>query len=244
MASVTSLCRWLFQEPPGSRRESEGQYAYALEEMNGPIARVEDGIIGPYSAELKEGQWFKIPRTSCPALNLHGLGTQLSIVAWVKRKQKSSKECETIAGMWNETNSARQYCLFLNLGIWSSANQVCGHLSSTGAPSPDYSYCMEATIGQSAVPWNEWQQVAVTFDGIWAKAYLNGKLDQRPGLSPYFWPCVIHDGGDQGADFTVGSVFRSGTMGNWFVGQLGGLAVYDHALTPTQIHELYVCRSV
>ncbi|UJR11470.1 hypothetical protein I4U23_015649 [Adineta vaga] len=244
MASSAPLCRWLFQEPTGSRRESDGQYRYALEEMNGPIAQVKDGILGPFSAELKEGQWFNLPRASCPGLNLHGPGTQFTIIAWIKRKQKSNKECETIAGVWNETNKARQYCLFLNLGIWNSANQVCCHLSSTGAPSPDYPYCMEAAIGQTAVPKNEWQQVAVTFDGNWAKVYLNGKFDQRPGLSPYFWPCVIHDGGEQGADFTVGSVFRSGSMGNWFVGQLGGLAIYDHILTPEKIDELYTSCSV
>jgi hypothetical protein len=90
----------------------------------------------------------------------------------------------------------------------------------------------------------EWHQIAVTFDGIWAKIYLNAEFDERPGLSPYFWPCAINNGGEIGSDFAVGAVFRSGTMGNWFVGQLGGLAVYDQALIHEQIAELYISRRV
>lgn len=32
------------------------------------------------------------------------------------------------------------------------------------------------------------------------------------------------------SDFTLGAVHRGGGMGNWFVGRLGGLAVYSRAL--------------
>jgi hypothetical protein len=62
--------------------------------MNGPINRIEDGILGPYSAQIIEGQWFNLPRILCPALNFHGKYVQFSIIAWIKRKQKSFNECE------------------------------------------------------------------------------------------------------------------------------------------------------
>jgi hypothetical protein len=146
--------------------------------------------------------------------------------------------------MWNETVKTRQYCLFLDLAIWSSKNQVCGHLSSTGAPSPGYKYCMEAAIGATPVGLEEWHQVAFTFDGVWAKAYLDGQFDPRPGLNPYFWPCAINDGGKGGSDFTVGAVFRNGEMGNWYVGLLGGLAVYDAALGAEEIAALHAAKSI
>jgi hypothetical protein len=215
-------------------------------EQAGPVRRVEDGVAGcgPYSAEIAEGQWLKVPRADCPELNLHGPQARVSVVAWVKRAQKSYGECEAVAGMWNETHRSRQYCLFLNLGIWQSRQQVCGHLSSTGAPSPGYKYCMEATIGATPVPLGEWHQVAFTYDGVWARAYRDGVCDERPGLNPYFWPCAINNGGPGGSDFTVGAVDRSGVIGNWYVGRLAGLAVYDVALSPEIITELYNGQAV
>lgn len=235
------LCRWTFQEPAGEPRQSSGRYAYSLIEQAGPIARVEGGVkgCGPFAAEIKEGQWLRIRREDCPELNLHGPNARVTVVAWVKRTQKSNGECEAVAGMWNETHKSRQYCLFLNLKIWDSNQQVCGHLSSTGAPSPGYKYCMEAAIGASPVALGQWHHAAFTFDGIWARAYLDGRWDERPGLNPYFWPCAINNGGPGGSDFTVAAVDRSGLIGNWYTGLLGGLAVYDVALTGEQIAELH-----
>ena len=242
MNDIVPVCRWLFQEAGGSPRISEGKYQYALQEMNGPINRVQDGIIAPYSAEILQGQWFNLSRSLCPALNFHGKSVQYSIMSWIKRKQKSFNECETISGLWNESLNHRQYCLFLNLGIWNSSQQVCGHVSSTGGPSPGYQYCMEASIGNTAVSLNEWHQIGVTFDGNWVKGYLDGKLDYRPGLSPYFWPCEMNNPGDSGADFTVGAVNRSGVMGNFYVGLMGGLSIYDQVLTEQQIQYLFNTR--
>ena len=48
----------------------------------------------------------------------------------------------------------------------------------------------------------------------------------------------LFDGGYLGSDFTVGAVNRSGEMGNFFVGQIGGLAVYDRALTKEEMRYL------
>jgi hypothetical protein len=236
------VCRWLFQEPAGAARVSEGRHACALAERGGPVARAGDGVCGPFCAELREGQWFNLPRADCPALNLHG-PQPLSIVAWVWRAKKSFRQCEAVAGMWNETGGTRQYCLFLDLGIWSSRDSVCGHVSATGRPSPGYKYCMEAGIGARPVTFGGWHQAAFTFDGNWVRVYLDGALDYRPGLSPYFWPRTIHDGGAGGSDFTVGAVFRSGEMGNWFVGRIGGLAVYDTALSDAEIAALHAARA-
>ncbi len=237
------ICRWWFQEDTGALRISEGKHAYALREQGGPIARVtDDGVRGGHSVELREGQWFNLPRAECPALNRHGR-VPVSVVAWVKRAPKNFKQCQAVAGMWNETGETRQYCLFLDLTIWDSADSVCGHVSATGKPSPGYEYCMEAGIGARPVTLGEWHQVAFTFDGDWVRVFLDGKLDYRPGLSPYYWPHAINEVGARGSDFTVGAVFRWGEMGNFFVGRLGGLAVYEVALTENEIAALHAARS-
>lgn len=239
-----AVCRWAFREQAGEARVSEGRERYALKEMAGAMARVADGVLGPWALEVKEGQWLNLARGECPALNFHGKDARFSVVAWVKRAPKSNGECQAVAGMWNETVETRQYCLFLDLGIWSSAEQVCGHVSATGAPTPGYKYCMEAGIGATEVGLGEWRQVAFTFDGTWVRVFLDGRPDYRPGLNPYYWPHAINDGGANGSDFTVGAVFRGGKMGNWFTGLLGGLAVYDTALSEGQMAELFARRGV
>lgn len=229
---------WNFKEKPGQNRVAKGPNAYALQEMNGPVEIIPEGVFGTHAAFLKTGQWFKLPRKECEALNIHGKQAQVTVVAWVKRAQKDHIQCEAIAGMWNETDKKRQYCLFLNLGIWDSANQVCGHVSGVGGPTAGYKYCMDASIGATPVKYGEWECVAFSYDGKQVKSYLNGKLDVRPERNPYSYEEGLFDGGEDGADFTVGAVYRSGEMGNWFTGAIGGLAVYDRALTDNELSYL------
>jgi hypothetical protein len=238
----TPVCRWTFQEDAGQPRWSKGRERYALREMAGPVARVEDGVLGRYALSLSEGQWLRIPRAQCPALDFHGADASFTLVAWVKRRNKSHRECQAVAGMWNETVGTRQYGMFLDLHIWDSAHQACGHLSATGVASPGYRFCMEAAIGATAVGLEEWHQIAFTYDGVWACIYLDGQLDYRPGLNPYFWHQPINQCGSGGSDFTVGTQCRAGALGNWYVGLIGGLAVYDQALGADLIAKLHAER--
>ena len=235
------VCFWDFQEEAGKARVSKGDNGYALREAAGAVERVEGGVFGPHAARLKQGQWFNLPRAECPALNVHGPKAQVSVVAWIKRAKKDHVQCEAIAGMWNETDKLRQYCLFLNLGLDKSRDQVCGHISAVGGPTAGNKYCIDAAIGATKVAYDAWHCVAFTYDGTEIKAYLEGKLEPRPGRKPYAYPNGIFDGGDKGADFTVGAVHRSGEMGNWFTGTLGGLAVYNRALTEPELAKLAAC---
>ncbi|QJD82003.1 LamG domain-containing protein [Cohnella herbarum] len=229
---------WDFQEAAGERRVSKGPNAIELREMSGTIERVEEGIFGPYSASLREGDWFSVPRNEAFALNIHGRNAEVTVAAWVKRSATARSHCEFIAGIWNETNEKRQYGLFLNLAIWDSGEQVCGHVSSIGGPTPGYRYCMDASIGQSPVPLDRWQFVAFTYDGEYARSYLNGKLDTRETFNPYSYRGGLYDGGEDGADFTVGAVDRSGEIGNYYAGRIGGLAVFRQALSEQEIAQM------
>lgn len=229
------ICFWDFQEESGQNRQAKGPNSYKLIEGNDPVERVKDGLFGPYASKLSFGQWFHIPRKDCQALNIYGKDAQVTIIAWVKREKKENPECQAIAGMWNETNKQRQYCLFLNLGIWNSSEQVGGHVSAIGGPTKGYKYCMDASIGSTPVPYGEWQCIAFTYDGKVVKSYLNGILDERPDLNPFDYEYGLFDGEEDGADFTVGSVYRAGEMGNFYTGLIGGLAVFDRALTSEEL---------
>ncbi|WP_168118822.1 LamG domain-containing protein [Paenibacillus sp. HB172176] len=229
------LAFWDFQEQAGTDSIAKGAHACKLTEQAGPIARVEDGLFGKYAAKVKQGQWWRLPRAECPELDFHGKDARLTIIAWIKRENIENHGCQAIAGMWNETERKRQYCLFLNLRIWESEDQVCGHVSSVGGPTPGRKYCMTSAIGATPVSKEEWHAVAFTYDGEYARVYLDGQLDKRDGFNPYLYDQGLYDGGSDGAEFTVGAVSHSGSMGNFYTGLLGGLAVFNTALTEEEI---------
>ncbi|GGD82898.1 LamG domain-containing protein [Paenibacillus nasutitermitis] len=230
---------WDFQETDGNEYVAKGLHPYRLKEMNGAAERVQDGVFGAYSVNVTHGKWLSIPRNDCPELNIHGPQAKLTVAAWVNRAVIASRGCEFIAGIWNETAGKRQYGMFLNLEIWDSAEQVCGHVSAVGDPTPGYKYCMTSSIGATPVSKGEWHFIAFTYDSAESRAYLDGRLDQREAFNPYSYPDGLFDGGEEGADFTVGAVNRSGEIGNFYNGLLGGLAVFNRALSEEEIRSLY-----
>lgn len=231
------IALWEFQEPSGSPRMAMGPHGCALQEGAGPVARVsprEGAPFGQYSADLNAGQFFRIPREECAALDLCGSDCQVSVVAWIQRHRKREVQCEVIAGMWDETRNQRQYGLFLDLRIHQAGDNVSGHVSATGGPTPDYPWAMDAAIGAGYLTYYDWHCVGFSYDGSLVTAWLDGRLESRVGFNPFAYPHGIHKAGANGADFTVGAVSRGGEMGNWFVGRIGGLAVFDRALFPQE----------
>jgi hypothetical protein len=68
--------------------------------------------------------------------------------------------------------------------------------------------------------------------------YVDGRLDALEHYNPFPYPDGLFDGGDTGADFTVGAVHRGGEWGNFFGGRLGGLAVFNRALSDGELRAL------
>jgi len=227
-----------------------------------PLESVSDGVFGPRSLRFRaEGvlaaSYLFATAADAPALNIGGPGAQVSVVAWIKREPTSYRGCQFIAGVWNE-HHRRQYGMFLNLGIWDSAEQVGAHISGHGGPTPGHPYCMDVAIGATPVPVNAWQCVAISYDGAEARSWLNGVLDVREpqgeaGRNPFRYPEGLFKGS---ADFTVGAVDRpdgvvsdgrggfiesGGSIANPFTGLLGGLAVYDRALSEEEFATLARC---
>jgi hypothetical protein len=212
---------------------------YELEIGNGKPEIVQGGVIGDSSVEIREGEYLFIPRAKCGALDIHGKNAGVSVLAWLKRKKKSFSQCEAVAGMWNETDKKRQYCLFLDIQLYDSGDQVCGHISGVGGPTPGERWCVDVSIGEKKVEYNEWTFAAFTYDGHLIKSYYNGEFDERAGRNPYVYDDGIFDGGKEGSDFTIAAVHRSSEMGNDFVGMISGLAVFDRALTAPEIKKLH-----
>lgn len=217
----------------------------------GPIERAEGGLFGPWCARIRRGQWFVIPRAEIGALDVHGPHAQMSVVAWIRREATTS--WQAIAGVWDETRAKRQYCLFLNAPTGTRvsdglrhplSDRVHGHVSGTGGPTPVHPFCNTFSSGASGVPMCVWTCVAMTYDGACSRAYVNGRLDELADFNPFPYPDGLFDGGEEGADFTVGAVHRGGEWGNFFGGDIGGLAVFDRALTDVELAGLADVRSM
>lgn len=238
---------WDFREPEGEPRKAND--LFPLQEMGGPVKRIAEGPLSGYSALFENGTYLSLPHADTGKLNLHGRGQGVTVVAWVKWQGGTG----FVGGMWNESTSGgkRQYGLFVSLPYYNGDSQVCGHISRTGKPTPPFPYSIDYSASEQLVPKNEWVCVAFTYDGRQIKSFLNGTYRERPaeliqhtkgfegypqGITQSKNPYTFPDGmGDNGSDFTVGAVLLSRGMGNFFKGQIGGLCVFDRALTEKEL---------
>lgn len=243
---------WDFKENEGEPRRSAGKGDYPLTEQDGTLPRVNEGPISGYSTMFGNKAFLSLPNSETKELNIYGQQQGITLMAWVKWKEGTG----FVGGMWNEYQDGgkRQYGLFVSLPYYNGENQVCGHISSSGKATPPFPYSIDYSASKDTVKKNQWQCVAFTYDGNNIKSYLNGKFEVREpelikntkgfkgypnGLvvskNPYYFP----DGmGNNGSDFTVGAVLLKSGMGNFFQGQIGGLAVFNRTLTDTEIANL------
>lgn len=239
---------WDFSEQKGEPRKSKnfaGEKSYHLLEGNGEIPLVFEGPIGGTSASFEDGSWFYIPRKQLGELNIFGKDAQVTVLAWVKKE--SSKSWQAIAGVWDESRSKRQYFMFLNAHSKTHSNEMVrypasgllhGHISATGGKSPEQAAWISYSSSGEPVKENEWICIAITYDGKEIKSYINGTLSDSEFTNPFPYPDGIFDGGENGADFTVGANSVGGKMTNQFIGKISGLAVFNIALEEKELEFL------
>lgn len=239
---------WDFKEKKGEVRYAAGDKQFLLTDMTASVDRMEEGPLSGYSAFFDGKSYLKLDHSQTGALNIVSPG--VTVIAWIKW---TGEQTGFIGGMWNEYEDGgkRQYGLFVSLPYYNGRDQVCGHISKTGKPTPPFPYSIDYSASKQLVPKGQWCCVAFTYDGKYIKSYLDGKFEKREeelidhtkgfegypdgiiqSKNPYYFP----DGmGDNGSDFTVGAVLLKSGMGNFFKGQIGGLAIYSRALTGKEI---------
>ncbi len=243
---------WDFKEKEGKARKAYGSGKFPLSEKDGKIPRENEGPLSGYSAKFGNKAYLSLEHSKTGALNIYGERQGVTVIAWVKWEGNLG----FVGGMWNEYQDGgkRQYGLFVSLPHYNGADQVCGHISKTGKPTPPFPYSIDYSASNQVVVKNEWQCIAFTYNGEYIKSYLNGEFEARElelinhtkgfkgypdGLvqskNPYYFPDGI---GNNGSDFTVGAVLLKSGMGNFFQGLIGGLAVFNRTLTNKEIKEL------
>ncbi len=241
---------WDFSETEGHQRIAQPG-KFPLNESNGETARINEGPLSGFSAKFNGANYLSLPKSQTRELNIKN--NRVTVIAWIKW---TGEKTGFVGGMWNEHQDGgkRQYGLFVSLPYYNGKNQVCGHISKTGKPTPPFPYSMDYSASKQLVPVNEWCCVAFSYDGKYIKSYLNGIFEPRdPELidhtkgfegypdgitqtkNPYYFPDGL---GNNGSDFTVGAVLLKSGMGNFFKGQIGGLAVFERALEDNEIRNL------
>ena len=244
---------WDFKEEAGQARQAWGRGTFSLVEMDGTIPRRNEGPLSGYSAQFGSGAYLSLPSAQTGALNIYGTKQGVTVLAWVKW---TGEQTGFVGGLWNEYQDGgkRQYGLFVSLPHYNGKNQVCGHISLTGKPTPPFPYSIDYSASKQEVPANQWVCIAFTYDGRYMKSYVNGVFEARKpeliehtkgfegypnGLiqskNPYYFPAGM---GNNGSDFTVGAVLLKRGMGNFFKGQIGGLAIFDRALGKKELQRL------
>lgn len=246
---------WDFQTKNGDYLTSSGAHSYTLTEMNGPIKKSTEGVFGNQSLDIERGQWLRILREDCPALNIHGR-QHVTVVAWIKRR--ADVHWQYIAGVWSELDSARQYALFTSghkqtdyttLTRTDANHQPHGYVSDVGGATPERPFSFSYATGSTTLDTSQWYMIAYTYNQQSIRVYTDGELDENGNYNPFYWDKPIFDGANRGADFTVAQRavpswpdFPEGVPGNkvGFGGLLGGLAVYNRALSAEEIKNLYI----
>ena len=205
---------WTFGEAPGEPRLSVGtKDKFPLQEVNGPIARVQGGPFSGYAAEFNGQQYLKLPYADTGALNISGPDAQVSMFAVVRIVDLNHSR--TIAGIWsegkgaNDDTGARQYALLMHMPAYGGTRQLTPHISSEGgvtrrADGSAFPWCCDYAATRSEVPEDKWCTLGFTYDGKFIAVYLNGVLEVRPldakqdkRNDPYFTHEGPH-GGDRG----------------------------------------------
>ena len=244
---------WKFSEDPGKERRASGKGEFPLKESNGLVPRINEGPLSGYSIFLDGTTFLTLYHSQTGPLNINGDKSEVTLMAWIKW---TGEQTGFVGGMWNEYQDGgkRQYGLFISLPHYNGKDQVCGHISKTGKPTPPFPYSIDYSASEQKVPKNEWCTVAFTYDGKFIKSYLNGVFEARDselisnttgfegypnGLfqnkNPYYFPDGI---GNNGSDFTVGAVLLKSGMGNFFKGLIGGLAVFNRAMSENEIKSI------
>jgi hypothetical protein len=93
-------------------------------------------------------------------------------------------------------------------------------------------------VSVSSVPANQWTYVAATYDGSKMRVYINGHLDNQAAF-----PYGIFPGTN---DLAIGAIVGGVPDGQYlysFSGQIDDAAIYNRALTPLEIQQIYLCQT-
>jgi hypothetical protein len=198
-------------------------------------------VVGSNTGVLLNGANFA-PGKYGQAFNLNGgahvriadnpslhLTNGLTIAAWVNPSYNSYPS--QVISKWDVVPLPQNQKSY---GTWLSSGNFIFTLSATG---DDLTGPYANLVSVGSVPLNQWTHVAATYDGSKMRVYLNGQLDNE-GVYPY----GIFPGTN---DLGIGAVVGGAGVGDnsySFSGLIDEPAIYNRALSPLEIQQIYLCQ--
>lgn len=210
---------YLLEEASGNRSDSS-QNSNTLTDNN-TVESSADCQEGSKSADFESGndEYLSIADGSQTGLDITG---DMTLCAWIKPESWGGGTM-AIVSKWNE--SANRSYLLLIATNGTEHNVECW-LSSAGGSAEVV--CETGTDLSTAT----WYHVAAVYNGEDIRIYLNGALDSYGPKNPKVYEIGIYDGS---ADFRLGKT----DDGDNFDGLMDEVAVFDRALTATEINDIY-----
>ncbi|MBO0984341.1 Ig-like domain-containing protein [Rathayibacter sp. SD072] len=189
--------------------------------------------------------YLRIPAAQTGRLTIGATGNAVSVASWVRM---ADLDTGFVAGSWKETAAGptRSYGLFYDLGTYGGNERAAFHVSRSGGPTPGYPYSRDYAASGSTFTRNVWQLHVGTYDGAAAVSYLDGAAVAYPSYTdstgasyaknPYLFPDGLNP---VPGDFTVGGVELTRGPGNYAIGTLAKVRVWDRALSADEVRALY-----
>ncbi len=158
---------------------------------------------------------------------------KLSVSAWVFVESPAPRNWSVIAANWSYSielsKAVGQFCFGLSQpdgGLWACVKQRDGTPVSVYEPAPE------------GLPSNRWQHVAFVADGAMLRLYHDGKEVGSSSCKGVCAKLPIASLGIGGETNRTGTTISSVNPCYWR-GQIDELAVFNRALTPQQVRQLY-----
>jgi hypothetical protein len=247
---------WDFSEDTGEAKVSKVGYPYVLKDGGTTQSpKISGGPLSNYANTFDANKFLRLEGALVGDLNLAKDGNEVSIIAIARHTSTAGAQC--VAGMWQETSvdARRQYALFVSLSTYGGSDQICGHISVSGGPSPKVltsgvlPYSRDYASNVTKIELSAWTYETMTYDGQSIKVYIDGKFEPRltytepsapngEGLTYSKNPYVYTSGLNRvtaPATFSVGANRLSAAWANNLFGDVACVAIFNKALTQKEV---------
>ncbi|KQQ22870.1 hypothetical protein ASF48_06960 [Rathayibacter sp. Leaf299] len=236
------LAQWNFTESAAPFRSTAGDL---------PLSQAGPGtatrVTTPFGTGINfsGNSFLRLAKENVGRLNIGLTGNAVTVAAWVNLTDTNAG---FVGGCWQEDNDdpRRSYGLFYDLNTYGGDEKSNFHISKDGRPTPGYPFSRDYAASKQSFTRGAWQLHVGTYDGAQAISYLNGVAERYPtytdGLgntyskNPYVFTAGLNS---TPCDFTVGAVELTAGPGNYVIGSIARLRVWDRALTPQEVAALY-----
>ena len=237
------ISEWDFSQASGPFYNTQG----ALPLLQGDVVEVQS-VTSPWGKAAHfsgSNEFLFLSKLDQGALNIGRLRQEITVGAWVYRTTTGPT---FIAGSWFEDSGDQRRCygLQVNEEIYGGTERSIFRVSKYGDWTVGYDENIDYSAHPTPVTNGVWQFHVGTYDGLEIKSYLNGNftsylnytdiLDFTYDRNPYFFTTGLNS---IFCEFTVGANFTPFGYGNFMIGDIAKLRVWDRALSAGEIAHIY-----